>query len=78
MCAPKGSRHLAQQAASQGRSGTQRIVGAEERASLELGPTEPVLHLLHHILDRDGLLFQVDVSVFAASTQRLRYEMRVG
>ncbi|MFB4196379.1 GntR family transcriptional regulator [Streptomyces carpaticus] len=55
-----------------------RMPDAHERATLELGPSEPVLHLLRHTLDRDGLLFQVDVSVFAASTQRLRYEMRVG
>ncbi|MET2718396.1 hypothetical protein ABXV03_21945 [Streptomyces harbinensis] len=45
---------------------------------MELGPSEPVLHLLRHTLDREGLLFQVDTSLFAASTQRLRYELKVG
>ncbi|MFE0688956.1 DUF397 domain-containing protein [Streptomyces xiamenensis] len=50
----------------------------DRRAALELGPVDPVLHLLRQTRDRDGLPFQVDVSVFAASTQRLRYEMRVG
>lgn len=51
---------------------------AEERTALDLGPTEPVLQLLRRTPDSDGSPFQVDLSVFAASTQRLSYERKVG
>ncbi|MGW7294758.1 GntR family transcriptional regulator [Streptomyces xiamenensis] len=55
-----------------------RMPDDDERAVLGLGPGDPVLQLVRQTLDAEGAPFQVDVSVFAAPTQRLRYEMRVG
>ncbi|RBM05659.1 GntR family transcriptional regulator [Streptomyces sp. PT12] len=55
-----------------------RMPNDDERTMLTLGPHDPVLHLLRLTIGADGEPFQVDVSVFPASTQRLRYEMRVG
>ncbi|MFE1357374.1 MULTISPECIES: GntR family transcriptional regulator [Streptomyces] len=55
-----------------------RMPDEDERAVLGLGPRDPVLHLVRQTLDAGGVPFQVDVSVFAAPTQRLRYELRVG
>ena len=55
-----------------------RMPDAAERSSLALGDREPVLCLTRVTLDADSRPFQVDVSVFRASAQRLRYEMRIG
>ncbi|MCU4745662.1 GntR family transcriptional regulator [Streptomyces sp. G-5] len=55
-----------------------RMPDDDERAVLGLGPSDPVLQLVRQTLDGEGAPFQVDVSVFAAPTQRLRYELRVG
>lgn len=52
-----------------------RMPDDEELAVLGLGPRDPVLQLVRQTLDADGTPFQVDVSVFAGPTQRLRYEM---
>ena len=54
-----------------------RMPDTAERAVLAMGPDEPVLHLLRVTHGADSQPFQVDVSVFPATTQRLRYEMRV-
>ena len=53
-----------------------RMPDAAERESLALGPNEPVLTLTRATLDAAGAAFQVDLSVFPATTQRLRYETR--
>ncbi|MFC4036377.1 GntR family transcriptional regulator [Streptomyces polygonati] len=49
-----------------------------EKAELALGDGEPVLCLTRLVLDAAAVPFQVDVSVFPAARQRLRYEMKVG
>lgn len=55
-----------------------RTPDATEREALALGPHDPVLRLVRVTLDAGSKPFQVDVSVFPATTQRLRYEMRIG
>jgi GntR family transcriptional regulator len=55
-----------------------RMPDATEREVLTLGPHDPVLRLVRVTSDANGEPFQVDVSVFPATTQRLRYEMRIG
>ncbi|WP_439675695.1 GntR family transcriptional regulator [Embleya sp. MST-111070] len=55
-----------------------RMPDATEREVLTLGPRDPVLRLVRVTLSAAGEPFQVDVSVFPATTQRLRYEMRIG
>ena len=54
-----------------------RMPHESEREALTLGLAEPVLTLTRVTLDAAGRPFQVDVSVFPAATQRLRYEMRM-
>jgi GntR family transcriptional regulator len=54
-----------------------RMPSAEEREALSLGTHDPVLTLTRATLDADDRVFQVDVSVFPATTQRLRYETRM-
>ena len=54
-----------------------RLPSATERESLVLGPGDPVLQLTRVTLDAEDQPFQVEVSVFPAATQRLRYEMRI-
>lgn len=54
-----------------------RLPSPAEQESLNLGATDPVLQLTRVTSGADGRPFQVDVSVFPASTQQLRYEMRV-
>ncbi|MDT0266492.1 UTRA domain-containing protein [Streptomyces sp. DSM 44915] len=53
-----------------------RMPDEEEKRLLDLDHHEPVLHLLRHTFGDHELPFQVDVSVFHAGTQSLRYEMR--
>jgi GntR family transcriptional regulator len=55
-----------------------RLPDAAEREALDLDDQEPVLCLTRVTLDADARPFQVDLSVFRASAQRLRYEMRTG
>ena len=55
-----------------------RMPNANERADLALGEGEPVLCLTRVTENGDGRPFQVDVSVFPAAGQRLRYELRIG
>jgi DNA-binding GntR family transcriptional regulator len=54
-----------------------RMPSAAEREALTLRPDEPVLTLTRVTLDTAGEPFQVDASVFPATTQRLRYETKV-
>ena len=54
-----------------------RMPSAAERESLLLGSGDPVLQLTRVTLDAEGRPFQVDRSVFPATTQRLHYEMRI-
>ncbi|QMU72480.1 GntR family transcriptional regulator [Streptacidiphilus sp. P02-A3a] len=54
-----------------------RMPSPAEQESLGLGDHEPVLQLTRVTLDSEEQPFQVDVSVFPANTQRLRYEMRI-
>ena len=54
-----------------------RMPDEAEREALGLGKHDPVLQLTRVTLDADDKPFQVDVSVFPATTQRLRYEMRI-
>ena len=54
-----------------------RMPDPAEQDALALGPNEPVLTLTRVTLDASGEPFQVDVSVFPATTQRLRYETKV-
>ncbi|WP_037907115.1 GntR family transcriptional regulator [Actinacidiphila yeochonensis] len=53
-----------------------RLADAAERAALGLAPGEPVLCLARVTLDERERPFQVDLSVFPAAGQRLRYELR--
>jgi DNA-binding GntR family transcriptional regulator len=55
-----------------------RMPDAAERDELALGEGEPVLCMTRVSEDGDGTPFQVDVSVFPAAGQRLRYDMKVG
>ncbi|MGC0416381.1 GntR family transcriptional regulator [Embleya sp. AB8] len=55
-----------------------RLPDASECETLGLGAHDPVLRLVRVTLDAGGEAFQVDVSVFPAATQRLRYETRIG
>jgi GntR family transcriptional regulator len=52
-----------------------RLPTEVERQTLELTAAEPVLCMTRVTLDAAGRPFQVDVSVFPASGQRLRYEL---
>lgn len=54
-----------------------RLAGPEERAALELAVGAPVL-CMTRVTDDGSRAFQVDVSVFSAAGQRLRYDMRIG
>ncbi|NJP46174.1 UTRA domain-containing protein [Actinacidiphila epipremni] len=53
-----------------------RLAGPEERAALELAEGAPVLCLTRVTADTTRP-FQVDLSVFPATGQRLRYDMRI-
>ncbi|MFB7931455.1 GntR family transcriptional regulator [Streptomyces sp. NPDC056039] len=53
------------------------LPGVEERETLRLAPTEPVLRLTRLTLDRDDRPIQVDRMVMPAQRQQLRYEMRI-
>ncbi|MET7639327.1 UTRA domain-containing protein [Streptomyces sp. NPDC005438] len=54
-----------------------RMPNGDERQVLGLGSVDPVLCLTR--VTEDGVRpFQVDVSVFRATEQRLRYDMKVG
>ncbi|MFJ6216985.1 GntR family transcriptional regulator [Streptomyces sp. NPDC092296] len=55
-----------------------RLPTPSECEVLALTARDPVLHLTRVTLDAGNEPFQVDVSVFPAATQRLRYEMRIG
>ncbi|GCE00913.1 GntR family transcriptional regulator [Embleya hyalina] len=55
-----------------------RLPDAVEREVLALGALDPVLRLVRVTSSITDQPFQVDVSVFPAATQRLRYEMRIG
>ncbi|WP_406295109.1 UTRA domain-containing protein [Embleya sp. NBC_00888] len=54
-----------------------RLPDPTEREALALGPYDPVLQLVRVTVNVQEEPFQVDVSVFPAETQRLRYEMRI-
>lgn len=54
-----------------------RMPSAAEREALTLRSDEPVLALTRVTLDAAGEPFQVDASIFRATTQRLRYETKV-
>jgi DNA-binding GntR family transcriptional regulator len=54
-----------------------RMPDAGERDELALGEGQPVLCMTRVSEDGDGKPFQVDVSVFPAARQRLRYDMKV-
>jgi len=54
-----------------------RMPDDAERRTLALAVDEPVLCLTRVTEDESGP-FQVDVSVFPAAGQRLRYELRIG
>ncbi|MBB0245604.1 UTRA domain-containing protein [Streptomyces alkaliphilus] len=54
-----------------------RMPEESERTMLALAPGVPVLELIRRTADASAP-FQVDVSVFPATIQRLRYEMKVG
>jgi GntR family transcriptional regulator len=55
-----------------------RLPSPVERESLNLSALDPVLCLTRVTLDSGDRPFQLDLSVFPATTQRLRYEMRIG
>ncbi len=55
-----------------------RMPNAGERDELALGEGQLVLCMTRVSEDGDGKPFQVDVSVFPAAGQRLRYDMKVG
>ncbi|WP_103502299.1 MULTISPECIES: UTRA domain-containing protein [unclassified Streptomyces] len=57
---------------------TARLPTTEEQELLLLEPSEPVLCLARTTSDTAGDAFQFDVSVFPASSQRLRYRLKVG
>ncbi|WP_399089444.1 GntR family transcriptional regulator [Streptomyces sp. BBFR2] len=57
---------------------TARMPTPEERATLDLGPDEPVLHLTRVTLDAQGHPFQTDRMVMPPERQRLRYERTIG
>ncbi|MEU0214482.1 UTRA domain-containing protein [Streptomyces sp. NPDC006265] len=50
----------------------------EERQTLRIAPTEPVLRLTRLTLDRDERPIQVDRMVMPAQRHQLRYEIRIG
>ncbi|MFI1867371.1 GntR family transcriptional regulator [Streptomyces jumonjinensis] len=54
-----------------------RMPDSQERESLNLGAHDPVLTLTRVVLNAEGAPFQVDVSIFPATSQRLTYEMRM-
>ncbi|MDI5968621.1 UTRA domain-containing protein [Streptomyces sp. SL13] len=54
-----------------------RMPDDAEREALALGEGQPVLTLTRVILNSAGEPFQVDATVFPATTQRLRYETKV-
>lgn len=54
-----------------------RLAEASEGEALELPAGAPVL-CMTRVTEDDSRPFQVDVSVFPAAGQRLRYEMRIG
>jgi GntR family transcriptional regulator len=54
-----------------------RLAGPDERAALGLAEGDPVLCMIRVTAD-DSHPFQVDLSVFPAAGQRLRYDMRIG
>ncbi|WNI19656.1 GntR family transcriptional regulator [Actinacidiphila sp. ITFR-21] len=54
-----------------------RLATAAEREALELAVGEPLL-CMTRVTEGVSGPFQVDVSVFPASGQRLRYDMRIG
>nr|EIF90695.1 transcriptional modulator/regulator [Streptomyces tsukubensis NRRL18488] len=54
-----------------------RMADDQERELLSLGPQEPVLTLTRVVLDTKDEPFQVDMTVFPAASQRLKYEMRM-
>ena len=55
-----------------------RMPTPAEREWLNLGALDPVLCLTRVTLDSQGQAFQVEVSVFRAAGQRLRYELGIG
>ena len=55
-----------------------RLPTSAEREWLDLGTGDPVLCLARVTLDSQEQPFQVDMSVFPAAGQRLRYELGVG
>ncbi|GAA3190673.1 MULTISPECIES: GntR family transcriptional regulator [Streptomyces] len=57
---------------------TARMPTAEERDTLDIGPDEPVLHVIRVTLDDRDQPFQVDSMVMPAGRQRLRYERTIG
>ncbi|WP_435284346.1 GntR family transcriptional regulator [Streptomyces koelreuteriae] len=57
---------------------TAGLPGEEERETLRLAPTEPVLRLTRLTLDGDDRPIQVDRMVMPAQRQQLRYETRIG
>ncbi|WP_031519191.1 GntR family transcriptional regulator [Streptomyces sp. NRRL F-5123] len=54
-----------------------RLATPDERTALQLAPGEPVLCMVRVTQDATRP-YQVDVSVFRAEGQRLRYDMRIG
>ncbi len=54
-----------------------RVPDDAERSALALAADEPVL-CLTRVTEDESAPFQVDVSVFPATGQRLRYELRIG
>ncbi|MEU9605042.1 UTRA domain-containing protein [Streptomyces sp. NPDC048057] len=54
-----------------------RMPDRQERELLSLGPNDPVLTLARVVLDSKDEPFQVDMTVFPATSQRLKYEMRM-
>ena len=54
-----------------------RMPTAAEREWLDLGAGDPVLCLTRVTLDSQERPFQVDMSVFPAASQRLRYELGI-
>lgn len=56
---------------------TARLPTPEEQELLLLGPHDPVLRLARTTNDEAGEPFQFDISVFPATSQRLRYRLKV-
>ncbi|WP_409240421.1 GntR family transcriptional regulator [Streptomyces sp. PA5.6] len=55
-----------------------RLPDGDERTTLNLGPSDPVLRLNRVTLDDEDRPIQADMMVMPAYRQQLRYEIRIG